>query len=316
MSKDRSLRLGFAGTPEFAARILQCLLDDGWLPELILTQPDRPTGRGRKLQPSTVKKIALRESIDLIQPASLKQQALPVDLDVLVVAAYGLILPPHILQAPTYGCINVHASLLPRWRGAAPIERAIMAGDDVTGVTIMQMDEGLDTGPTYNRAELPIDAEVTGEQLSEQLATLGGAALLDCLSVLGKVQPEAQQGIATYADKLTAADSIVDFSAPATQVHNQIRALAGRMPATCTKQDVRVRLIRSEVVEGAGEALPGQILSASKKGIVVACGADALCITMLQLNRGKGRPMDAAAAINGYGELFSIGSRFDEITSQ
>jgi methionyl-tRNA formyltransferase len=316
MSRAASLKLGFAGTPDFAARILQRLLENDCVPLLVLTRPDRPTGRGRKLQASPVKELALARGLPLLQPPSLKQQSLGVELDVLVVAAYGLILPPHILETPTSGCINVHASLLPRWRGAAPIERAIMAGDQVTGVTIMQMDEGLDTGPTYNRLEAPIDRTITGEELAVQLAELGAKALLECLNTLGEVQPQAQQGAATYADKITAEDTVVDFSRTAIDVHNQVRALAGRTPATCTKTDVRIRLIHTEVVDSTGHVPPGQIISADKNGIVVACGAQAVCITRLQLNRGKGRPMDAAAAINGYGAIFSVGSCFDECPSQ
>lgn len=316
MSKAASLKLGFAGTPDFAARILQQLLNAGCTPALVLTQPDRPTGRGRKLVPSPVKALAVERDIELIQPASLKKHSLPLELDVLVVAAYGLILPVHILDAPASGCINVHASLLPRWRGAAPIERAIMAGDKVTGVTIMQMDEGLDTGPTYNRVETPIDDATTGAELAIRLADLGADALIECLNTLGEVQPVAQQGVPTYAEKLGPADAVVDFSRPAAELHNQVRALAGRMPATCTKADVRIRLLHTEVVEPPRQAAPGSIVSANKNGIVVSCGSQALCIRQLQLNRGKGKPMDAAAAINGYGDIFSTGSTFDECSSK
>lgn len=316
MRNAASLKLGFAGTPDFAARILQRLLDNDCAPQLVLTQPDRPTGRGRKLQASPVKTLAEKHGIELLQPPGLRKQDLPIELDVLVVAAYGLILPPHILAAPGSGCINVHASLLPRWRGAAPIERAIMAGDRVTGVTIMQMDEGLDTGPTYNSLETAIDSAISGEELAVRLADLGADALLECLNTLGEVEPQAQQGAATYAEKLTAADAIVDFSRPAVEVHNQVRALVGRMPATCTKADLRIRLLRTKVVDVAAGAPPGRILSADKDGIVVACGTQGVCISQLQLNRGKGRPMDAGAAVNGYGEIFSAGHTLDERPGQ
>lgn len=311
MISPDQLQLGFAGTPQFAADILQRLLDSGYQPKLVMTQPDRPTGRGRKLIASPVKSLAQRHGLPLIQPPGLKNEQLPVALDVLVVAAYGLILPAHILDAPRHGCLNVHASLLPRWRGAAPVERAIMAGDTATGVTIMQMDEGLDTGPTYCHREIPITPDTTGETLASQLAQLGATALIEVLGQLGSQQPEPQQGEASYAAKLSAADAEIDFSRSANELHNQVRALSGRMPATCTKSDVRVRMLASEVVTGATDHQPGEIVSANKRGILIACAEDALLVTQLQINRGKGRPMNAAAAINGYAELFSPGTRFD-----
>ena len=316
MLRNSALRLGFAGTPDFAASILQHLIEQGFPPEVVFTQPDRPTGRGRKIGVSPVKRLALEANLPLRQPASLKNESLDADLDALIVAAYGLLLPPHILQAPRFGCINVHASLLPRWRGAAPIERAIMAGDRVTGVTIMQMDEGLDTGPTFNRLETAIEAPMTGLELEHVLADLGARALIDCLNRLGTVTPEPQQGQATYAKKLTSADSVIDWRQSAVTIVNQVRALAGRMPASAASADLRIRILDAQAVSAPPGQSPGKILSADKQGIVIACGERAVRITRLQLNRGKGTAMDAAAAINGYADIFSPGLSLDECPSQ
>lgn len=316
MPSNSTLRLGFAGTPDFAASILRHLIDQGLLPVVVFTQPDRPTGRGRKVGMSAVKQLAVEADLPLRQPVSLKDQELDCDLDVLIVAAYGLLLPPHILQAPRFGCINVHASLLPRWRGAAPIERAIMAGDQVTGVTIMQMDEGLDTGPTYNRLEVAIETSTTGPELERTLAELGGRALTDCLRQLGEVAPEPQQGPATYAKKLTPSDSVIDWRQSARTIVNQVRALSGRMPATAMSAQVKIRILEAEAIPASQNLAPGEILNATKKGIIVACGDGALQITRLQLNRGKGTVIDAAAAINGYSEIFTAGQTLDECSSQ
>lgn len=316
MLRNSPLRLGFAGTPDFAASILKQLIEQGFPPVVVFTQPDRPTGRGRKMGVSPVKRLALAANLPLRQPANLKNETLDPDLDVLIVAAYGLLLPPHILQAPRFGCINVHASLLPRWRGAAPIERAIMAGDRVTGVTIMQMDEGLDTGPTFNRREVTIEDSMTGSELERTLADLGGRALIDCLRQLGTVTPEPQQGQATYAKKLTSVDSVIDWRQSAKKIVDQVRALAGRMPASAMSTDVRIRILGAEAVSAPQLQAPGKILSADRQGIVVACGEGALRITRLQLNRGKGKAMDAAAAINGYADIFTPGLTLDECPSQ
>ena len=304
------MRLAFAGTPEFAATILSDLIDHGLKPVGVYTQPDRPSGRGRRLVPSPVKAVAEAAGIPVRQPKSLKREALePQDLDVLVVAAYGLLLPRHILEAPRYGCINVHASLLPRWRGAAPVERAIMAGDAVTGVSIMRMDEGLDTGPVYSRAELAIDPDTSGAELEMQLAVLGARALRECLSHLDDWVPEPQGEGACYAPKLTPKDSEIDWSRPAGELADQLRALRDRQPARVRAGDAVVQLL--EAKPGAGEhapgSAPGTIVEASKRAITVACGEGVLEVTLLKLNRGKGKPMNAAAALNGYRELFAAG---------
>jgi len=287
------------------------------VPVVVYTQPDRPTGRGRKLRPSPVKQLALSHDIDVRQPRSLKRERIDEEqLDLLVVAAYGLLLPKHILDAPRFGCLNVHASLLPRWRGAAPVERAIMAGDRLTGVTIMQMDEGLDTGPMLARAEIAIDPSTTGPELEARLAEAGAALLRGCLERLGETVAEPQVGAATYAAKLTLDDAVVDWHRAAADIVNQVRALCGRMPATCRLGDARVRILTASgepdepVGDGPGRAPPGTILAASKSGILVRCGEGALRIEQLQLDRGKGKPVTAAAALNGFPELFAVGNRF------
>ena len=325
------IRLGFAGTPEFAATILKHLLDTGWAPCVVFTQPDRPTGRGRRLQASPVKLLAESRGIEVRQPPTLKTQDLRADaLDVLVVAAYGLLLPAHILDAPRLGCVNVHASLLPRWRGAAPVERAILAGDRTTGVCIMKMDAGLDTGPVYRCAELPIEPTTTGGGLERDLAALGARMLTEVLAEIEvlKPQPQPESG-ATYARKLSAADRSIDWSRSAIDIDRQIRALCDRAPVTVfAATDAqsgsptvdacpRVQLLQAIALpEAAADesdtgltAAPGTLIRRGRQGIEVRCGTGVLRITRLKLNRGKGAPLDAAAVINGYGGFFEVGGR-------
>jgi len=310
-----TLRLGFAGTPSFAAHILERLLSAERAPVVVYTQPDRPMGRGRRTQPSPVKTLALAREIPVEQPQSLKGQApaaalAAYQLDLLIVAAYGLILPRRVLDVPRLGCINVHASLLPRWRGAAPIERAIMAGDTETGVCIMQMDAGLDTGPVYDCRRCPIQPDTDGPGLEQALADLGADALLDCLSRLQAIDPVPQgdTGI-TYAPKLTRNDAAVSWTEPALQIERRVRALTGRLPAFAMCDGTQLRILTAQAVEHAGEsAEPGRIVSAARTGIVVACGDGALRITRLQLSRGKARAMTAGEALNGYGDLLGPGN--------
>ncbi len=320
MTQARALRLAFAGTPDFAATILRSLIARDTPPVAAYTQPDRATGRGRRQQPSPVKQLAADAGIPIAQPRSLKPSAehdalRALDLDVLVVAAYGLILPKAVLDLPRFGCINVHASLLPRWRGAAPIERAIMAGDHETGVCIMQMDEGLDTGPVLHRVSTPITPETTGPALTEHLAALGSDALQYCLDRLGALEPAPQSNDgATYAPKLEPVDSHIDWSASAATIANQVRALCGRAPAFTVLQAsdplLRMQVLEAHPADGYPGVDPGTLIHGSRNRLIVACGEGALAITVLKLNRGKGRPMDAAAALNGYTELFSHGTRF------
>ncbi len=281
----------------------------GHVPGVVYTQPDRPTGRGRRLIPSPVKRLAIDVGIhDVRQPRTLRGETLP-DLDVLIVAAYGLILPPAVLAAPHHGCINVHASLLPRWRGAAPVERAIMAGDRRTGVCIMQMEAGLDTGPVYRCEETTIEPADTGASLEHRLAALGARALLATLERLGTETPRPQDGQASYAHKLGHEDSIIDWYRPAHAIVDQVRALCERAPAFTRASNTRVKVLAAaRAAAGATAAAPGTIIDASRKGIVVACGDGAVAVTRLQLDRGKGKPLDAAAALNGFVDLFTPGN--------
>jgi len=310
-----NLKLGFAGTPEFAARILAGLIAHGYPPAVVYTQPDRPIGRGRKLQPGPVKALAVAENIEVLQPATLRDPLAASELarfalDVLIVAAYGLLLPSAILETPRLGCINVHASLLPRWRGAAPVERAIMAGDDTTGVSIMRMDRGLDTGPVYLERSCPIPERATGPELEATLAELGQEALLQCLTGLPylKPMPQPSEGVC-YAHKLTGADALIDWSSDARSIDRQVRALCGRLPAFTFAGGARVQILAA--APGAGttaDTPPGTVVDASPKtGITVACGSGVLFVTRLQLNRGKGLPMGAADALNGFQDLVGKG---------
>lgn len=313
--QQQSPRLGFAGTPPFAATILQALIQAQRAPVIVLTQPDRPFGRGRRKKPSAVKTVAESAGIEICQPPNLRGFSLAnYALDALIVAAYGLLLPPALLAEPRYGAINVHASLLPRWRGAAPVERAMLAGDATSGVAIMAMDEGLDTGPVYLSRALPIDPTWTGGDLTRALATLGAQALLECLAGLADRQPTAQdEAAATYAAKLTSTDARVDWTSSAATIARQIRALTPRLPARALLTDTRLRLHAAVAVAGSSDqtAAPGTIVQADKHGISITTGRGNLLLQRLQLNRGKGRPLTAADAVNGYPDLFCPGARFD-----
>ncbi len=308
-----SLRVGFAGTPDFAAYILQQLLESEFDVVVVYSQPDRAAGRRRTLSPGAVKTLALEHHLQLCQPPTWKHADTPrelasFDLDVLVVAAYGLILPLWALSIPRYGCINVHASVLPRWRGAAPIERAIMAGDEMSGVSIMQMDEGLDTGPVICSVTHPIGSSTTGPELERALAELGGNALLSTLKSLPTLDPVPQSEVGScYADKLTSMDARIDWQTPALVIHRQIRALSGRMPAFTFIDGCRLRVLAAEIDTTAGPSQPGEIGRVSKTGIQVACGTGSLLLMRVQLNRGKGHPVAAVDAINGYPGLFATG---------
>lgn len=306
-----NLRTGFAGTPEFARTILQQLCESEFLPQVVLTQPDRPKGRGRSLQASPVKDYAQSQQIPIFQPQSLRtaESIAPLadlDLDVLIVAAYGLILPQTVLELPRLGCINVHASLLPRWRGAAPIERAIMAGDEQTGVCIMQMDEGLDTGPVLAQTAVPIAPEDSAQSLEQLLADQGAQLLINTLRKLPiAAKPQPADG-ACYAPKLTAADRQVDWQRSAGELDLQVRALSDRMPVRCNVGGAVMQILQATARiqdNGTSTIAPGTIKECTKAGIAVQCGSGELLITQLKLNKGKGLAMDAADAINGYGDI-------------
>lgn len=296
------LRIGFAGTPEFAAVALDALLAAGHHMALVLTQPDRPAGRGLKLTPSPVKQRAMAAGIAVAQPRSLRldgkfpdeaqagQAALQAaDLDVLVVAAYGLILPAWVLAAPRRGCINIHASLLPRWRGAAPIHRAIEAGDAQTGITIMQMDEGLDTGPMLLAQAVPIDGDDTTGGLQDRLAALGGRLIVQALAQLNtlRAQPQPEQGV-NYAAKISKAEAAIDWTQPAAVIERKLRAFDPQPGCHFDWQGQPVKLWRAAVVDGIPQA-PGTVVE-DKGRLLVACGQQAL--QLLQLQHPGGRRMD------------------------
>jgi methionyl-tRNA formyltransferase len=265
-----------------------------------------------------VKQLAISRHLPIRQPATLTDVSLDADrLDLLVVAAYGLILPRHVLTAPRLGCLNVHASLLPRWRGAAPVERAIIAGDRETGVCLMAMDEGLDTGPVYRCTRLAIGPDETGATLEARLAAAGSRLLVDTLPQLEELTPTPQpESGATYASKITARDSQIDWRCPAEHIERQIRALSHRRPVTltCEAGAVRIRVLQARLLDADDSmpgAQPGTIFETDREGIALACAQGALLITRLQLNRGKGKPMNAIDAVNGYPDLLCPGNRFD-----
>jgi methionyl-tRNA formyltransferase len=310
-----TLRVGFAGTPEFAQRALEAIVEAGFTISLVLTRPDKPKGRGLALAAAPVKAWAAARGLPVFQPATLKTpegraQALAVPVDALVVAAYGLILPPAVLAWPRFGCLNVHASLLPRWRGAAPIQRAIAAGDATSGVTIMQMDEGLDTGPTIAARTLPIGARETGGSLHDRLADAGAALIVDVLVRLerdGRLAATAQPADgATYAARIGAADARVDWTRDAASLDRQIRALDPVPGAFTTLAGAVVKLWRAEPVAAPAAAPPGTVLAASPEGIDVACGTGVLRIVELQ--RAGGRRVPAAALVAG--RFVAPGARF------
>ena len=318
-----SLRIVFAGTPNFASFILEQITEHGYPPIAVYTQPDRPAGRGRKLLPSPVKERALALDCPIEQPTSLKNAEAQERLrdykpDLMIVVAYGLILPSEVLNIPTYGCINVHASLLPRWRGAAPIERAYMAGDDQTGICIMQMDQGLDTGPVFRRAELNI-AHKSIRQVEDELSQLGAKTLIETIQSIEHAHngqsdmpiptPQTKEG-ANYAHKLTAADRSLDFDLDATILARQINALAERMPIRLTIGDKRAQLMEARaLVHEDASTTPGTISSLDKTGLIIDSATNQLLITKLKFEGGKGTVLDGAALLNGHRSLLTPGAR-------
>ncbi|MAZ45930.1 MAG: methionyl-tRNA formyltransferase [Gammaproteobacteria bacterium] len=308
------MRIAFAGTPEFAATILSGLADTDMNITCVITQPDRKTGRGQKRLASPVKITAEALGLKTWQPETLntvsaQEKLQSLALDFLVVAAYGLILPNPILNTPKQSCINVHASLLPRWRGAAPIERSILAGDTETGICIMRMEEGLDTGPVYARATCPIGPRTTTEQLEGTLAKIGIPLLLDTLAHADSWLPSKQsnEGV-SYAKKIGREDARIDWTGQAQRIALQVRALAHRMPPTAVLADTRMLLLAAEPHEEIKTGAPqGSIIKSDKTGIYVACNASTLRITKLRLNKGKGGLLSPQQALNGYPALFSPG---------
>jgi methionyl-tRNA formyltransferase len=305
------MRVAFAGTPAFAHQALAAIIDAGFEVPLVLTQPDRPAGRGQKLQESPVKRLALAHGLATYQPQRLKDPAshIPIseaNLDLLIVAAYGLILPQAVLDLPRQGCINIHASLLPRWRGAAPIQRAIEAGDSATGITLMRMDAGLDTGAMLQRQALAIEPTDNAASLHDKLARLGAQMIVDCLRRAPDLATTAQpvDGV-TYANKIDKQEGIADFRLSAEALARRIRAFDPFPGAAATFAGATIKLWRA--VPEAGVGAPGTVLAADGRGIVIACGAGALRVTELQKPGSKRLP--AADFLRGSAVV--VGQRFD-----
>lgn len=312
-----SLRIVFAGTPEFAARHLQAVLQSSHQIVAVYTQPDRPAGRGKKLLASAVKQLALEHGLPVLQPPSLKPESEQDQLaarnaDLMVVVAYGLLLPAKILSIPRYGCINVHASLLPRWRGAAPIERAMLAGDTETGVTIMQMEAGLDTGPMIHKSPVKIARDDTRLTLEAKLVEAGTTALLHVLDNLRTLLPTAEiqnDALSTYAAKLEKQEAVIDWSASAAAIDLQVRAGIGRNPACTNLGDSRIRILASKPHERGYSTAPGTIIEIASDTLTVACGSGSLSVSEVQL-AGKS-PVSIRALLNSHRDFFAPGKAFD-----
>lgn len=292
------MKLIYAGTPEFAAAALAAILAAGHEVTLVLTQPDRPSGRGMQLMPSAVKKLALAQGLTVYQPERLKdpashepiRAAVAAGAELMVVAAYGLILPQAVLDLPPRGCVNIHASLLPRWRGAAPIQRAIEAGDAETGITIMQMDAGLDTGAMLLREALPIAADDTAASLHDKLAAQGARLIARALADIDALAPTAQpmEGV-TYAAKILKSEAALDWRQPAERLARRVRAFNPFPGASAQIDGSTLKIWRAEALAAndAGDTTPGSILTADAAGILVACGSGALRLNELQKPGGK-----------------------------
>lgn len=304
----------FAGTPTFAAKSLEAILAQQYKVVAVLTQPDRPAGRGMQLTPSPVKQIALQHNITVLQPQTLKSAEVPellaaLHADVMVVAAYGLILPKAVLQLPRLGCLNIHASLLPRWRGAAPIQRAILAGDEVTGITIMQMDEGLDTGAMLYKRTCPILPTDTAQTLLEKLTEIGAESILEVLRALPEAQLKAsvqESERATYALKLTKNEAQLNWTQSAKQLERAVRGYNPFPVAYARIKDANIKIWQAKAYEDRhGE--PGAVLEIGERGITVACGQGSLALEVLQ------RPNAKALAASQFLQGFPIkaGDRFD-----
>tara|TARA_R110002110_G_scaffold205066_7_gene417073 strand:- start:208363 stop:209331 length:969 start_codon:yes stop_codon:yes gene_type:complete len=314
---DSSLRIVFAGTPEFAAIHLKALIDSKHQLIGVYTQPDRPAGRGKKLLSSPVKKLAIEHQLPLFQPASLRSadaQAQLADLaaDVLVVVAYGLILPQVVLDTPTHGCLNVHASLLPRWRGAAPIQRAIEAGDTETGITIMQMDAGLDTGAMLASVRCAIGSDTTAASLHDTLASLGAPLLLQVLNDLPAQQAAAvtqDDALACYANKILKPEAAIDWQGEAAQLDRNIRAFNPFPICYTTLEGERVKVWAAQAASTISTPEPpGTVLQANADGILVNCGNGQLLLKTLQLAGGK--PLEAQQLLHARSEQFAPGKQF------
>lgn len=312
------MRIIFAGTPAFAASHLQSLIDAASAIDIVAvyTQPDRPAGRGKKLQPSPVKKIAEQAGLPVQQPISLKgsneQQILRAyNADLMVVVAYGLLLPEAVLNIPQHGCINVHASILPRWRGAAPIERAILAGDKTTGITIMQMDAGLDTGDMLSKISCDITNNETGDSLRAKLVTLGCPALLETLNNFANrtITAEKQNDeYSTYAKKLNKSEAEINWQESAELIERKIRALTSSLSTHTFLNGQRIRIHEANLISCNNSLSAGTIFSVDKNTISVRCGSNALAISSVQIPGGKA--MTIQALLNGKPDFFQTDMHF------
>jgi len=315
----KKLRICFAGTPAFAAGHLQALLGADHQVVAVYTQPDRPAGRGKKLQASPVKKVALEKSLPLFQPLSLRSAdeaeiLASLEPDLMIVVAYGLILPLNILNIPRLGCLNVHASLLPRWRGAAPIERALLAGDKVSGVTIMQMDEGLDTGAMLDKETVEIAPSDNRIDLEDKLQIAGQTALLRTLDDLLSFQSSAQiqdDKESSYAAKLEKSEAIIDWNLSAKEIDRKIRAGVGRNPAYTILHDQRLRVIESAVSTTEHQSVAGQIIQSENTHYTVSCGDGALDVYRVQLPGKKTTTVKDVR--NSRPDLFALGVAFSPV---
>lgn len=311
---SQSLRIVFAGTPDFAARHLAALLSSEHEVIAVYTQPDRPAGRGKKLTASPVKTIALEHDIPVYQPENFKsdeakQQLAALDVDIMVVVAYGLLLPQAVLDTPKLGCINVHGSILPKWRGAAPIQRSIWNGDLETGVTIMQMDIGLDTGDMLSIATLPIETNDTSASMYNKLAELGPSALVNCLAdiAIGNITPQKQDDqLATYAHKLSKEEAKIDWSSEATFIERCIRAFNPWPMSYFSVEDNNIKVWQARIEAGMSDAPAGTVLQADKTGIYVATGKETLVLEQIQIP-GK-KAMAVSDVLNSKADWFKVGS--------
>lgn len=309
---SQPLKIVFAGTPDFATRHLAALLETEHEVVAVYTQPDRPAGRGKKLTASSVKKLALENEIPLFQPATFKnneeaqKELAALKADIMVVVAYGLLLPKEVLDTPRFGCINVHGSILPFWRGAAPIQRAVWAGDKETGVTIMQLDEGMDTGDILSVLREPITATDTSETMYNKLAELGPKALCETLEKIsdGDIRPQKQdESKATHAKKLSKEEAKISWSDPAFHIERCVRAFNPWPISYFELGDKNIKVWESHVEKSTTQAEPGTIISADKNGICIATGENNLCITQLQIP-GK-KAMSVADVLNSRKDWFS-----------
>lgn len=319
-----ALKIVFAGTPAFAARHLSTLIASGHKVVAVYTQPDRAAGRGKTLQASPVKELALEHNIPVYQPQSLKTEEAQNELaslgaDLMIVVAYGLLLPKAVLEIPARGCINVHASLLPRWRGAAPIERALLAGDHETGITIMQMDVGLDTGDMLYVLKTPIGDSDDRLSLENRLAELGCQALLHTLSNFDLLQAQAttqDSSLSTYAKKIEKTEALINWSFQAKEIDRIVRASIGRNPAYSFLQGQRLRVLKATPMDHPHKQTPGTIIDVLRKDarspafVLVACGTGALLLEELQLP-GK-NPACVKDLLNSYSTLFAAGNCFSD----